>query len=77
MHDRVRDRVKEVRGKGLMLGVELHAPCPQLVGKALDQGLLINVTADAVIRLLPPLTMTDAESDAVVDKVIGLIAAVA
>ena len=70
------DRVKEIRGKGLMLAVELNEPCTQLVGKALDQGLLINVAADAVVRLLPPLTMTDAESDAIVDKVIGLIAAI-
>ena len=68
------NRVQEIRGKGLMVAVELNEPCTQLVGEALAQGLLINVAADASVRLLPPLTMTDAEADIVVDKVIGLIA---
>ena len=68
------NRVKEIRGKGLMIAVELTEPCAQLVGEALDQGLLINVAADTSVRLLPPLTMTDAEADIVVDKVVGLIA---
>ena len=70
------NRVKEIRGKGLMVAVELNEPCTQLVAEALDQGLLINVAADSNVRLLPPLTMTDAEADTVVDKVIGLIAAI-
>ncbi len=48
----------EVRGMGLMLGVELDRPCSDIVGMALDQGLILNVTADNVIRLLPPLVMT-------------------
>ena len=68
------NRVREIRGKGLMIAVELNEPCTQLVGEALGQGLLINVAADTSVRLLPPLTMTDAEADSVVDKVIGLIA---
>ena len=69
------NRVKEIRGRGLMLAVELVEPCTQLIGEAVDQGLLINVAADTVIRMLPPLTMTDAEADIVVSKVVGLIKA--
>ena len=67
--------VKEIRGKGLMVAVELHAPCTQLIGAALDAGLLINVAVDTVVRLLPPLTMSDAEADDIVDGVVGLIEA--
>ena len=67
------NRVKEIRGKGLMLAVELRQPCTELVGKALEEGLLINVAAETNVRLLPPLTMTDEEADTVVDKVAGLI----
>ena len=57
---------KEVRGKGLMLGVELNKPCGVLVGRAAENGLLISVTADTVIRLVPSLIMTMAEADEVV-----------
>ena len=67
------NRVDEVRGRGLMLAIELNEPCTQLVGEALEQGLLINVAADSVVRLLPPLTMTDAEAESLVDKVVDLI----
>ena len=67
------NRVKDIRGKGLMLAVELRQPCTELVGQALDEGLLINVAAETNVRLLPPLTMTDEEADTVVDKVAGLI----
>ncbi len=67
------NRVKEIRGKGLMLAVELTEPCAALVAKAIAKGLLINVAADTVIRLLPPLTMSDDEADSAVDTVIGLI----
>jgi acetylornithine aminotransferase len=52
----------EVRHKGLLLAVELKRPCAELVGIALQQGLLINVTATTVIRLLPPLIMGEAET---------------
>ena len=69
------NRVKEIRGKGLMVAVELNEPCTQLIGAALEAGLLINVAADSVVRLLPPLTMSDAEADEIVDAVIGLIEA--
>ena len=56
---------KEVRGLGLMLGIELARPCGVLVGRAAENGLLISVTADSVIRLVPPLVMTTAEADEV------------
>jgi acetylornithine/N-succinyldiaminopimelate aminotransferase len=65
--------VKDVRGKGLMIGIELDAPCTELSAKALEKGLLINVTHDSVIRLLPPLTITDAEADQIVDMVCSLV----
>ena len=73
--DRLRgnNRIKEIRGKGLMLAVELNEPCAHLVGAAVDAGLLINVAADNVVRLLPPLTMSDDEADTMVDKVVDLI----
>jgi len=58
--------VVEVRGQGLMLGIELDRPCGDLLNNAADAGLLISVTADTVIRLLPPLIMTAAEGDEVV-----------
>ncbi len=58
--------VVEIRGQGLMLGIELDRPCGALLQRAADAGLLISVTADNVIRLLPPLIMTGAEGDAVV-----------
>ncbi len=51
--------VVDIRHKGLMIGIELDGACGELVGKALDQGLLINVTADNTIRLLPPLLISD------------------
>jgi acetylornithine aminotransferase len=65
--------VTAIRGHGLMLGIELDRPCAVLVGRALDQGLLINVTADRVIRLLPPLIMTDKQAGMVVEQVSILV----
>ena len=67
------NRVREIRGKGLMLGVELNEPCPTLVADALAAGLLINVAVDNVVRLLPPLNMSDAEADQMVAMVADLI----
>ena len=64
---------KEVRGKGLMLGIELTKPCGVLVGRAAEHGLLISVTADTVIRLVPSLIMTTAEADEVVAILCPLI----
>ena len=67
--------VKEIRGMGLMLGVDLSKPCGTLVQRAADSGLLISVTADSVIRLVPPLIMTTAEADQVVAILCPLITA--
>lgn len=58
--------VKDIRGKGLMLAVELTRPCKEILTLALERGLLVNVTADSVVRLLPPLILTDAEADQIV-----------
>lgn len=65
--------VKAVRGKGLMMGIELDEPCGDLVGRAKDKGLLINVTSLNTIRLLPPLTISDEEADQIVDIVCTII----
>ncbi|MGE0624694.1 MAG: aspartate aminotransferase family protein [Pseudomonadales bacterium] len=65
--------VTDIRGRGLMLGVELAAPCGELVQKGLEKGVLINVTRDNVVRLLPPLTLTDAEADELVTRVASTI----
>ncbi|HEY8554195.1 MAG TPA: aminotransferase class III-fold pyridoxal phosphate-dependent enzyme, partial [Burkholderiales bacterium] len=67
--------VKQIRGKGLMLGIELDRPCKELMAAALERGLLINVTADKVVRLLPPLVIGDAEADHIVDTVSDLVRA--
>lgn len=66
--------VNDIRNMGLMLGIELEQPCAELVGHALQQGLLINVAADSVVRLLPPLVLTDDECGDVVSKVCELVA---
>ncbi|HLQ27446.1 MAG TPA: acetylornithine transaminase [Acidiferrobacterales bacterium] len=58
--------VKEIRGKGLMLAVELERPCKELLTAALEQGLLINVANDKIIRLLPPLIVSEDEADRIV-----------
>lgn len=65
--------VVEVRGLGLMIGVQLDRPCGELVKQALAAGLLINVTSESVIRLLPALIMSDAEADQLVDILSGLV----
>jgi acetylornithine aminotransferase len=56
-----------------MIGIELTRPCGELVDRALNEGLLINVTADTVVRLLPPLVMSDAEAAELVHKCGALI----
>jgi acetylornithine aminotransferase len=81
--DRLRGRLREnlagiaavsdIRGSGLMLGIELDRPCGALVAAGLDAGILINVTADKVVRLLPPLVMSDAEADELADKLCALL----
>ncbi len=69
------DMVREVRGKGLMIGIELDKPCGKLVDQAAAAGLLINVTAERVIRLLPPLIFSDAQSEQLVSTLVPLIKA--
>lgn len=65
--------VKEIRGCGCMIGIELTKPCQPLYTQALKQGLIINVTADSVVRLLPPMIMTDTEAQRVVSILAPLI----
>ena len=64
---------KEIRGNGLMIGVDLDRPCGPLMGQALQAGLLLSVTADSVIRLLPALVMNEAEADEVVAILVPLV----
>lgn len=66
-------QVATVRGHGLMLGIELSRDCPELTAKAAERGLLINVTAGRVIRLLPPLILSDDEAAQLVAKICALI----
>ena len=66
-------QVKDIRGKGLMVGIELDRPCGSLVQTGLDRGLLINVTADTVLRLLPPLVMQPGEATQLVNGVADLV----
>ena len=65
--------VTDIRGMGLMIGVELARPCGELVAAALNAGLILNVTADTVIRMLPPLVMSEAEGRMVVERLAPLI----
>lgn len=65
--------VREIRGQGLMLGIELDRPCAALTLRAAQAGLLISVTADSVIRLVPPLIMTSTEAQEVVDILAPLV----
>lgn len=65
--------VVEVRGRGLMIGVALNRPCGELVARALNAGLLINVTADSVVRLLPPLVTSEEQADSLVSTLGRLI----
>ncbi|QDL53973.1 aspartate aminotransferase family protein [Rhodoferax aquaticus] len=67
--------VKDIRGQGLMLGIDLNKPCGALVQRAVDAGLLISVTADSVIRLVPPLILTTAEADQIVSILSPLVSA--
>ena len=65
--------VKDIRGQGLMLGIELTRPCGVLVGRAADAGLLMSVTADSVIRLVPPLILSEAEALQIVAILVPLV----
>jgi acetylornithine aminotransferase len=63
----------EVRGMGLMIGIELDRPCADIITMALDAGLVLNVTADTVVRLLPPLVMSEAEGRQLVDILVPVV----
>ncbi len=65
--------VREIRGQGLMIGIELDRPCGAITQRAADAGLLLSVTADSVIRLVPPLIMTTAEADEVVSILLPIV----
>jgi len=67
------DGFVEMRGKGLMMGIKLDRPCGALVGQALEAGLVLNVTADSVVRLLPPLIFTEADAQELVATLVPLI----
>ncbi|MGB3609569.1 MAG: aspartate aminotransferase family protein [Cellvibrio sp.] len=66
-------KVTDIRGLGLMIGIELNAPCAELVEKGRAKGLLINVTSVNTIRLLPTFILTDAEAEELVTKVVELV----
>ena len=65
--------LRQIRGKGLMIGIELDRPCGDLVMRGFEAGLLVNVTADTVVRLLPPLNLRDSEVQILIDGVASLI----
>jgi acetylornithine aminotransferase len=65
--------VAEIRGQGLMIGVELARPCGVLTQRAAENGLLISVTADSVIRLVPALILTEAEADEIVARLVPVV----
>jgi acetylornithine aminotransferase len=67
--------VVEIRGMGLMIGVQLDRPCGELARAALDAGLVINVTADSVVRLLPPMVISEAEGREAVARLAPLVKA--
>jgi acetylornithine aminotransferase len=67
--------IADIRGMGSMIGVELARPCGELVLQALEAGLVLNVTADNVVRMLPPLVMNDAEARMVVERLAPLLKA--
>jgi acetylornithine/N-succinyldiaminopimelate aminotransferase len=69
----IKDKVADVRGRGLMLGVELKNPPQKLVDRGLENGIIINLTAQKVIRLAPPLTISAAEWDRGLDALVKTI----
>ncbi len=66
--------IESIRGRGLMIGIELGEPAPDLVMRALQARLLINVTQERVVRLLPPLVMSDEEADLLCERLIPILA---
>ena len=69
------ERVVEIRGRGMMMGIEMDSPCTELVSMALERGLLVNVTAERVIRMLPPLNLSEDEVDQVSERLCDSIKA--
>lgn len=67
------DGVIDIRGSGLMMAIQLDRPCAELVALGIEHGLLINVTANNVVRLLPPLIISQSEADELVEKLVHLI----
>jgi len=65
--------VADIRGRGMMMGIELDRDCATLMGTAIEQGVLLNVTAGRVVRLLPPYIMSDEDADLVVERVSNMI----
>ena len=65
--------VKEIRGRGMMMGIELDRPCADIVRRAREQSLLVNVTGDNVVRLLPPLNFSAAEAEQLVSTLAPII----
>lgn len=65
--------VKDIRGQGLMIGIELTQPCGELVNQAREKGLLINVTAGNVIRLLPPLIINQAQAEILLASIVDIV----
>ena len=65
--------VKDIRGIGLLIAIEMKSPCKELVKQGLEQGIVINVAHDNRIRLLPPLILSDEEADIIIDKVSSLV----
>ena len=70
-------RVREVRGRGLMIGIELDREAGHLKQAALDRGVLLNVTRERVVRLLPPLIIDHEQAEQIVEVVCDLIAQMA
>ena len=67
------DKLVEIRGRGLMMGLVMNQDCPHLMAKGVEQGLLLNVTAGNVIRLLPPLNLDQEQADIIIERVCALI----
>jgi len=67
------NKVVNIRGKGLMLGIELNRECPELVNQAKARGILLNVTAGSTIRLLPPLILSNEQAQEIVQTVVALV----
>ncbi|TDM09051.1 MAG: aspartate aminotransferase family protein [Ideonella sp. MAG2] len=65
--------VKEIRGQGLMLGIELDRPCGVILTRAMEAGLLLSVTADTVVRMVPPLILSRDEADEIVRLLVPVI----